>query len=102
MKVKLFYLFALITCIFVILLHQQSIHSVELRLQDGMMQKERDIDYRIAILAIDANDYLYVADSLNHVIRKITPDGYVTIIAGQKTENGGYQNGAKEWTRFYN
>jgi len=33
-------------------------------------------------LAIDRNDNLYVADSNNHTIRRITPEGNVTTIAG--------------------
>jgi gliding motility-associated-like protein len=36
-------------------------------------------------IAIDANDNLYVADVLNHAIRKITPDGTITNFAGNGT-----------------
>jgi sugar lactone lactonase YvrE len=33
-------------------------------------------------VAVDSNGILYVTDRLNHVIRKITPDGQVSIFAG--------------------
>ncbi|MER2192739.1 MAG: stalk domain-containing protein [Solibacillus sp.] len=51
-------------------------------------------------LALDANDHLYVADSLNHVIRKVTPDGFVTTVAGTAVENGGYKNGSAFTAQF--
>jgi len=38
-------------------------------------------------IAIDANDNLYVADSANQRIRKISPEGYVITLAGQSKGN---------------
>ncbi len=39
-------------------------------------------------LSIDINDNIYVADANNHCIRKITPEGYVSTIAGVGKEKG--------------
>ena len=43
-------------------------------------------------LTIDDDDNLYVADTLNHTIRKIAPDGVVTTVAG--TNKSGYKDGS--------
>lgn len=51
-------------------------------------------------LAIDANDQIYVADTMNHVIRKVTPEGYVTTVAGQVDADGGYVDGKTTTARF--
>ncbi len=45
-------------------------------------------------LAIDAQDNVYVADALNNVIRKITPDGVTSTVAGAAADIGGYRDGA--------
>ena len=44
-------------------------------------------------IAIDKDDNVYVADSLNNVIRKITPKGVVTTFAGKQSDAGGYKDG---------
>lgn len=50
-------------------------------------------------LAVDAQDNLYIADTLNHVIRKITPDGKVSTVAGIGT-SAGYVDGSAGSARF--
>ena len=39
-------------------------------------------------IAVDSNGYVYVADTKNHAIRKISPSGTVTTIAGSKGVSG--------------
>ncbi|HEX2831961.1 MAG TPA: NHL repeat-containing protein [Thermoanaerobaculia bacterium] len=51
-------------------------------------------------IAIDANGNLYVADTGNHAIRKITPQGVVTTLAGLLGEYG-FTNGSGSQARFY-
>jgi len=51
-------------------------------------------------LAMDASGNLFVADRGNQVIRKITPAGRVTTIAGAGTH--GYYNATDEAAYFYN
>jgi sugar lactone lactonase YvrE len=43
-------------------------------------------------LAVDVNGVLYVADTGNNAIRRITPDGYVSTLAGNGTP--GYRDGS--------
>jgi len=49
-------------------------------------------------VAIDAQNNIYVADTRNHRIRKITPDGTVTTLAGTGEE--GFAGGLRQNARF--
>jgi streptogramin lyase len=44
-------------------------------------------------LAVDGSGYVYVADGLNQAIRKITPDGAVTTLAGAENGDDGSTDG---------
>lgn len=54
---------------------------------------------RPAGMVMDANGNLYVADTLNHSIRKIAPDGTTTTYAG--TGVAGFANGAAATAQFH-
>ena len=51
-------------------------------------------------IAIDAQDNLYVADTMNHVIRLVTPAGEVSTVAGKQDSSGGLLNGSAGIARF--
>lgn len=51
-------------------------------------------------LAIGADGSLYVADTLNHVIRRISPAGVVSTFAGTAGADGGYADGTAALARF--
>lgn len=48
---------------------------------DGGPALEAQLNFPGA-LAVDANGYLYIADTGNHVIRRVSPDGVITTYAG--------------------
>ena len=50
--------------------------------------------------AFDDEDNFYVADGLNHCIRKVTPTGQVSTFAG-RPENRGYSDGALRDAQFF-
>ena len=52
-------------------------------------------------IAADKYDNLYVADTENNCIRKITPDGTVTTLAGSGSEDEGYVDGLGAASRFH-
>lgn len=50
-------------------------------------------------LILDENDDMYIADTNNHCIRKVTPDGKVSTVIGIAGE-AGYQDGAPDEALF--
>ncbi|MXW24715.1 MAG: hypothetical protein F4Z77_00195 [Dehalococcoidia bacterium] len=67
------------------------------RFQDG--RPEEALFYRPWGLALEADGSVVVADSSNHAIRRISPDGTVTTVAGRN--EAGMQDGACSEALFY-
>lgn len=51
-------------------------------------------------IAIDSAGVLYVADTLNNAIRRVTQDGVVSTVAGDVTQPGGFAHGQGNAARF--
>jgi sugar lactone lactonase YvrE len=52
-------------------------------------------------VALGNGNIIYVADLLNNDIRKITPDGTVSLVAGSPSQASGYTNGIGTAATFY-
>jgi sugar lactone lactonase YvrE len=52
-------------------------------------------------MAIDKQGNVFVADALNNCIRKITPDGKVSVVVGQSGTVSGYLDGDASVAQFY-
>jgi len=70
---------------------------------DGCVDEHRQLARfcKPAELALDAHGNLFVADSFNHVIRKISRNGNVTTISGL-IGNSGSSDGVNGTARFFN
>lgn len=66
--------------------------------QDGMETQAQFNQPRAVTMCPDG--YIYVADTLNHVLRRISPDGHVTRFAGLPGESG-FNDGALSEARFF-
>ncbi|WP_306599615.1 hypothetical protein [Geothrix sp. 21YS21S-2] len=51
-------------------------------------------------IAIDSAGVLFVADMMNHAIRRVAQDGVVTTVAGDVTQPGGFADGLGTAARF--
>lgn len=66
---------------------------------DGIGSEARFSDPRA--VTIDAGNIIYVADSGNNIIRKVTPTGVVTTLAGVTSVVGSSEDGTGSAARFY-
>lgn len=71
------------------------------RFQDGGTFPTASALYQARGIAIDANDNLFVADTMNNVIRKIDNKGVASTFAGQVTGSAGAADGAGPLARFF-
>ena len=66
--------------------------------RDGLETEAQFNKPRAAVMCPDG--FIYVADTLNHVLRRIDPNGYVTLFAGAPGENG-FSDGSLSEARFF-
>lgn len=69
-------------------------------LAGGPNQSGLDIRERGASIAVDSHGNVFVMEVSNHVIKKITPQGAISIFAGSPTKETGNQNGTGTAARF--
>ncbi|KAH9608206.1 hypothetical protein KSS87_014421 [Heliosperma pusillum] len=65
---------------------------------DGKLREARM--YHPKGITVDDNGNIYVADTFNLAIRKITDSGITTIAGGKRSHGGGHTDGASEDTKF--
>ena len=66
---------------------------------DGVREEARF--YGPTDIAVDDNGNLFVTEAVNHCIRKITPDGVVSTVAGSPTALGSHVDATGADARFY-
>lgn len=69
-------------------------------LAGGLNQTDLDISERGASIAVDSRGNVFVMELNNSVIKKITPQGAISVFAGSPTGETGNQNGTGTAARF--
>ncbi|WP_373419271.1 IPT/TIG domain-containing protein [Pedobacter sp. V48] len=69
-------------------------------LAGGPNQTGLDIRERGASIAVDSHGNVFVMEVSNHVIKKITPQGVISVFAGSPAKEAGNQNGTGTAARF--
>ena len=67
---------------------------------DGGVATDANFSYPLSV-AVDLSGNLYIADTNNHVIRKVDTTGIITTIAGSTQAYYGYQDGVGGTVQFY-
>ncbi|WP_214225806.1 IPT/TIG domain-containing protein [Pedobacter sp. B4-66] len=69
-------------------------------LAGGPNQTGLDIRERGGSIAVDSHGNVFLMEVSNHVIKKITPEGVISVFAGSSTRETGNQNGTGTAARF--
>lgn len=72
-----------------------------LTLAGGPNQTNLDISERGASIAVDSHGNVFVMELKNSVVKKITPQGAISVFAGSPTGETGNQNGTGTAARFH-